>query len=174
MLFITASVPGIPYNVSVAAVNGAGVGQFSKLINFTKELGELTWLTMQRSILNIVNYIIVPDTPRDVSVMRSSATVMVVSWIPLNYTEARGFISHYTVTYSPMRNGRKRQGIDNMNQTVPGMDANTTRIERLDANTDYIVQVSATNGAGTSEPSLVIMATLPVEGKTTYQYCMQA
>jgi hypothetical protein len=41
MLFITASVPGIPYNVSVAAVNGAGVGQFSELINFTKELGEL-------------------------------------------------------------------------------------------------------------------------------------
>jgi hypothetical protein len=99
---------------------------------------------------------------------------MVVSWIPLNYTEARGFISHYTVVYSPMRYGRKRQGIDNMNQTAPGMDTNTTRIEGLDANTDYIVQVSATNGAGKSEPSLVIMATLPVEGITTYQYCMQA
>jgi hypothetical protein len=33
------------------------------------------------------------------------------------------------------------------------MDTNTTRIEGLDANTDYIVQVSATNGAGTSELS---------------------
>ena len=49
-----------------------------------------------------------------------------------------------------------------MTQTVPGMDTNTTRIEGLDANTDYIVQVSATNGAGKGEVSLSAFA---VEGK---------
>ena len=48
---------------------------------------------------------------------------------------------------------RKRQALDTMTQTVSGNDANTTRIEGLDGNTDYIVQVSATNGAGTSTSS---------------------
>ena len=40
--------------------------------------------------------------PMGVNVTRTSATVMVVSWIPLSYSEARGFISHYTVAYSPL------------------------------------------------------------------------
>jgi hypothetical protein len=75
---------------------------------------------------------------------------MVVSWIPLSYSEAMGFISHYTVVYFPQGNGRKRQGVDMVTQNVSGMDASTTRIEGLDANADYIAQVSATNGAGTS------------------------
>jgi hypothetical protein len=78
---------------------------------------------------------------------------MVVSWIPLSYSEARGFISHYTVAYSPLRNERMRQVSRPMTQTAPGMDTSSSRIEGLDANTEYIVQVSATNGAGTSELS---------------------
>jgi hypothetical protein len=88
---------------------------------------------------------------------------MVVSWTPLSYSEARGFISHYTVIYSSLRNERKRQAVEG-NETVLGMDSNTIRIEGQDANTDYIVQVSATNGAGTSELSLAITATLPSGG----------
>ena len=44
-----------------------------------------------------------------------------------------------------------------MTETVPGMDANTTRIEGLEPETDYIVQVSATNGAGTSILSAVTL-----------------
>jgi hypothetical protein len=38
MLEIT-TVPGIPYNVSVAAVNQAGQGEFSVIIHFTQQLG---------------------------------------------------------------------------------------------------------------------------------------
>ena len=34
------SVPGVPYNVSIAAVNRAGPGEFSVFIHFTKELGK--------------------------------------------------------------------------------------------------------------------------------------
>ena len=101
-------------------------------------------------------------SPKNVSVTRPSATVMVVSWIPLSYSEARGFISHYTVAYSPLTGGRKRQALDTMTQTVPGMDTNTTRIEGLDANTDYIVQVSATNGAGSDELSPPVLAAAPI------------
>ena len=95
---------------------------------------------------------------KNATVTRPSATVMVVSWIPLSYSEARGFISHYTVAYSPLTSGRKRQALDTMTQTVPGMDTNTTRTEGLDANTDYIVQVSATNGAGSSRLSRLALA----------------
>ena len=85
-----------------------------------------------------------------------------VSWIPLSYSEARGFISHYTVTYSPVIIGRKRQALVTMNQTVAGMDAYTASIEGLDANADYNVWVSATNGAGTSQLSQVeIVFALP-------------
>ena len=84
---------------------------------------------------------------------------MVVSWIPLNYSEARGFISHYTVTYTPVISGRKRQFLATMTQAVSGMDANTTRIEGLEPETDYIVQVSTTNGAGTSILSAALLLT---------------
>ena len=91
---------------------------------------------------------------------------MVVSWIPLTYSEARGFISHYTVAYTPLTsNERKRQGSGTMmTVSVPGMDASATRIEGLDPNTDYTVQISATNGAGTSKFSSP-RTTMEIEGK---------
>ena len=78
---------------------------------------------------------------------------MAVSWIPLNYSEARGFISHYTVTYSPETNERKRQSSVTMTKIVSGMDSNTTIIENLDPDREYSVAVSATNGAETSDQS---------------------
>ena len=34
------SAPGVPYNVSVAAVNMAGEGEATVLIHFTREFGE--------------------------------------------------------------------------------------------------------------------------------------
>ena len=105
----------------------------------------------------------------DVSIDRTSPTVMVVSWTPLSYVEARGFISHYTVAYSSQTSdGRKRQALDTMFQTVPGMDSSTTRIEGLDPDTGYTVQVSANTGAGRNEfsPAICIAApeTIEVEG----------
>ena len=94
---------------------------------------------------------------------------MVVSWIPLTYSEARGFVSHYTVVYTPViSNEMKRQAPNTMTVTVPGMDASATRIEGLDPNTYYTVQVSATNGAGTSKTSLATNSLIPlmeIEGK---------
>ena len=103
--------------------------------------------------------IIAPSiAPMDVSIDRTSPTVMVVSWTPLSYVEARGFISHYTVAYSPLTSsGRKRQARDTMFQTVPGMDSSTTRIESLDPDTVYFVQVSATTGGGTCESSVPVL-----------------
>jgi hypothetical protein len=103
-----------------------------------------------------------------VGISQPSATVMVVSWIPLSYSEARGFVSHYTVVYSSLT--RTLQALDTVNRFVPGMDSNTTRIEGLDANTHYIVQVSATNGAGRSDISPPVGIVAP-EG--TMMMCIQ-
>ena len=91
-----------------------------------------------------------------VRVIRTSATVMMVSWQPLTLAEARGFISHYTVTYSPqmISGGRKRQAA--MTDVVSGMDANMTTIDGLDPHTVYNVHVLATTGGGDGAISVVI------------------
>ena len=111
------------------------------------------------------NNSVAPSTaPMDVSIDRTSPTVMVVSWTPLSYVEARGFISHYTVAYSPLTNdGRKRQTLDTMFQTVPGMDSSTTRIEGLDPDTGYFVQVSGTTGAGENDFSPASYVATPTD-----------
>ena len=89
---------------------------------------------------------------------------MVVSWQPLTLAEARGFISHYTVTYFPqiIPGGRKRQ--EAMMVEVEGMDSNSTTITDLDPNTVYEVQLSASTGAGEGNFSEPIQATLFLEG----------
>ena len=98
------------------------------------------------------------------TVDRTSPTTMVVSWRPLTLAEARGFISHYTVRYSPqiISGGRKRQAA--MMVEVEGMDSNSTTITDLDPNTVYEVQLSASTGAGDGNFSEPIQATLFLEG----------
>ena len=86
---------------------------------------------------------------------RISETAMTVSWRPLTLAEARGFVSHYTVSYSPAPQtaGRKRQAA--MTEIVEGMDSSMVIIDGLDPDTAYQVQVSASTGAGVgavSEP----------------------
>ena len=92
----------------------------------------------------------------NVRAIRTTATVIMVSWRPLTLAEARGFVSHYTVTYSPqiISGGRKRQVA--MMEVVSGMDTNMTSIDGLDPDTVYNVQVSATTGGGDGVISVVI------------------
>ena len=97
-----------------------------------------------------VSYFIEPSiSPRNVSITRTSPTVMVVSWTPLTLSEARGFISSYTVFYSPQVSKRKRQEPNTMQKTVSG-DVNQTTIDGLDPNTAFYVQMSANTKAGAS------------------------
>ena len=88
---------------------------------------------------------------------------MVVSWIPLTLSEARGFITSYTVFYSPQVSRKKRQEPNTMKKTVSG-DVNRTTIDGLDSNTAYDVQMSANTKAGASALSEVISAPLPDTG----------
>ena len=85
---------------------------------------------------------------------------MVVSWTPLTLSEARGFITSYTVFYSPQVSRRKRQEPKTMQKTVSG-DVSRTTIDGLDSNTSYGVQVSANTKTGASALSEVILAPVP-------------
>ena len=89
---------------------------------------------------------------------------MVVSWIPLTLSEARGFITSYKVFYSPQVSKRKRQEPNTLQKIVSG-DVSQTTIEGLDPNTAYNVQMSASTKAGASFLSKVILAPVPVTGK---------
>ena len=85
---------------------------------------------------------------------------MLVTWIPLSFTEARGFVSHYIISYSPVISERKRQSSAPMTETVLGMDSNSATIYCLGPNTQYEVGVSATNGADTSDASATVSVSL--------------
>ena len=93
---------------------------------------------------------------------------MVVSWIPLTLSEARGFITSYTVFYSPQVSRTKRQEPHTMQKTVSG-DVNRTTIDGLDPNTVYDVQMSANTKAGVSSLSpsaLSEVFTAPIPSNT--------
>ena len=85
---------------------------------------------------------------------------MVVSWIPLTLSEARGFITSYTVFYSPQVNKTKQQE----SNTIVSGDVSQTTIAGLDPNTAYDVQMSANTTAGASVLSEVISAPVPNTG----------
>ena len=70
-------------------------------------------------------------------VNRISASVMMVSWTPLSLSEARGFITHYTVAYFPQQSSSKRQEPNPMYKNVSGSDSNQTTINGLEASIDY-------------------------------------
>ena len=116
---------------------------------------------------------VAPSTaPKDVSIDRTSPTVMVVSWTPLSYVEARGLISHYTVAYSPQTSdGRKRQATGQLTIDVPGMDSSTVTINDLDPETGYSVSVSGTTGGGVSEMSTPVFNPAPESKLPTYLVC---
>ena len=92
---------------------------------------------------------------------------MVVSWTHLTLSEARGFVTSYTVFYSPQVSRTKRQEPHTMQKAVSG-DVNRTTIHDLDPNTAYGVQMSANTKAGASSLSEVISAPVPSDtGRVT-------
>ena len=93
---------------------------------------------------------------------------MVVSWIPLTLSEARGFITTYIVFYSPQVSRTKQQEPNTMQKTISG-DVNRTTIDGLDPNIAYDVQMSANTKAGASALSEMILAPIPPDtGRVTY------
>ena len=156
-------------------MNRAGLGTINVMILFTRELGKMMHL-----LLIVMNYYFstAPSTsPMNVRAIRTTATVMIVSWRPLTLAEARGFISHYTVTYSPqiISGGRKKQAA--MTEVVSGMDTNAVTIDGLDPDTVYNIHVSATTGGGDGVISVVISVPqgnqlLSMEGISCFFSCI--
>ena len=108
-------------------------------------------------IIYIIHYIEPSISPKDIEVVRISGSRMRVSWTSLTLTEARGFITHYTVAYFPLSSGNKRDELNTLYQIL-GNDSSETTIEGLDGYSAYVVQVSAGTAAGDGGYSGAIIA----------------
>ena len=87
----------------------------------------------------------VPQPPSDVVVGRVNATHMVVSWTALSPVEAKGRITHYTISYRPVSNSEPV-----MNITVYAITSTSYRvlIGSLLPGEGYVVEVSASTAVG--------------------------
>ena len=81
--------------------------------------------------------------------MRQISTQLEVKWEPLSLEEARGFITHYTVTAEPANTQTRRQAGGTLSVTV---GANSTRavLDGLNSVLTYWITVSASTVVGTS------------------------
>ena len=82
----------------------------------------------------------------NVVVERTSPTTMDVSWRPLTLSEARGFVTFYSIAYTPTPNSRRRQS-----QTMfmnASADSSSVTVVGLDGDLAYSVTVSASTRAG--------------------------
>ena len=90
--------------------------------------------------------------PCDITVTRVSSTSAIVSWTPLTLSEARGFVTEYSVTYW-------REGSDSANGVtvrVPGNESSVI-VNNLDADSNYLFTVSAGTVEGASNVSDTIV-----------------
>ena len=71
-----------------------------------------------------------------------------VSWKPLTLSEARGFITFYTIEYYPSPNNKKRQAPSDIMRVNVSADSSS-----LDESRDYVVQVFASTRAGSGKAS---------------------
>ena len=95
---------------------------------------------------------------------RPIPTTMLVSWTPLTLSEARGFVTFYTVAYTPVLNSRRRQvSQDTMYMNVSA-DSSSVTIVGLDGSLAYSVQVSAGTRAGQGVQSTAQVAGI-IEGE---------
>ena len=88
-----------------------------------------------------VYYTVPVSGPCDVQLMRLTSTQLAVRWKPLSLEEARGFITHYTVTAdASTQRRRKAEGVFSIT-----VGPNTTRavLNGLSSVLTYWVTVSA-------------------------------
>ena len=141
----------MPYYVSVAALTSKGKGEFKTKVAFTLQGSKSEKLVVQSAFSHLFfTFHLVPVSgPHDVQIMRLTSTQLAVRWEPLSLEEARGFITHYTVTAEPASTLRRRQAQVPLSVTV---DPNTTRavFDGLSSVLTYLVTVSASTAVGTS------------------------
>ena len=141
---------GIPYNVSIWAVNLAGPGHAVTLTTFTMELGKLN--IAQQSNLSIVMPQPAPQTaPRNFRAVHLTGSSMELFWVPLTLSEAQGFVTTYTVSYRQLTSSSESE----VEETA--IRHNGTVVAGLQEDATYLVQVWASTTAGPGERSPVIV-----------------
>ena len=98
----------------------------------------------------------VPRAPEGVKVERVNNTHMRVAWTPLTPASARGHILYYTVYYWPASD---RQRVRSRNTT-----GSSVTVGGLVSGEDYVIQVSATTGAGGGPNSSQVTLFFPNSG----------
>ncbi len=152
--------------VSVAAINGAGAGEPVSVVEFTAE-GSKIFPQQFTESYNFV-YIVPLFHPRDISSTRLNGTAVRVSWRPLSRSEARGFITNYTITY--WRVGSNAANASTI--TVSGKDASSALIINLDPNSDYYFTVSAGTVQGVGNVSVAMVIPTQLSGQRMCKYIM--
>ena len=87
---------------------------------------------------------------------RVNDTHMRVNWTGLTPADARGHVLHYTVHYWPASDRQSTRSRDTSGTSVV--------VGGLLAREDYVVQVSATTGAGSGPNSSEFILTSPTKG----------
>ena len=88
---------------------------------------------------------------------------MTILWIKLRLVEARGYILNYTLVYYSQNTAQQNSII--MNKVVDSEFSSTT-IDGLDANSTYIAQVSANTAAGSGPLSTQLI--IQLYGNSTF------
>ena len=143
--------PGVPYE-----------GDILNNTYFTQELGKVTKWARPSSIL-FSSHTAPNVAVMNVMVERTSPTTMDVSWRPLTLFEARGFVTFYSIAYTPTPNSRRQQASQDTMYMNASADSDSVTIEGLDGDLTYSVTVSAGTRAGIGvESDAVIVEAMPV------------
>ncbi len=146
--------------VSVAAINGAGAGEPVSVVEFTAE-GSKFKQQQFKSYYYFCMHTGPLIHPRDIGSTRLNGTAVWVSWRPLSRSEARGFITNYTITY--WRVGSNAANASTI--TVSGEDASSAIIINLDPNSDYYFTVSAGTVQGVGNVSVAMVIPIQSSGQ---------
>ena len=83
--------------------------------------------------------------------MRLNSTQLEVKWEPLSLEEARGFITHYTVTAEPAdTHDQKRRQVEGTLSVTVGTNSTSAVLDGLSSVLTYWITVSASTVVGTS------------------------
>ena len=91
-----------------------------------------------------------------------------MSWRPLSRSEARGFITNYTITYWRVGSNAANAGTI----TVSGEDASSAIIINLDPNSDYYFTVSAGTVQGVGNVSVAMVIPTQSGNQCRFQHIM--
>lgn len=97
--------------------------------------------------------------PRNVLTHSCSASVCDVRWDPLGIDHLHGFLTHYAIYYRPSSgDGQAKRVLVPCTSPVEGTCISSHRLEGLEPNTEYELQVAAVTSAGEGPRSLTSKA----------------